>query len=946
MKNMSLIINTHWDREYRWSINETQYRLVEAVDDLLDIMQRDPGFAYFHTDSQVSMMDDYIEMRPERADEVKKLVSEGRILTGPWYTLPAEYLVNGEALARNIIMGHELSANLGKTMKAGYNIFSWGQVSQLPQIYRQFGMDTIIFYRGINQTEMDTLEFRWKGADDTEALGLTFGSYHRLNFWKYVYLPYILGREKTVNRDDLGNAYLTHMCGESLFESNQWLNGQEPVRDLDAALDGLQTLIDTVIHKSSTDELLFLQGFDQENPDPIITELLEKLNAAIDDGVIKVACLEDYIAKVRSKISPELYNSLPELSGEMLSVEHTGDPFGPLYNGVFSARMPIKLRNADAEYQLVNSAEPVAAWGRLIGKEYPSLMFHKAWKELLKNQQHDGIGGCHVDRVTRAMIERYEQVCDTAQTITKKTLKEVTGAIDYSQLDKDEIGLVIYNTLPIERSGVIKCAVDVPKAWNLRYTGYNGKGRREICVDAFDLNGNKIPAQLLCMEDDTIYTYLKFGDVFAFDAARCTLVLDLKDIPENGYIALKLKPKQGEQRPTEFISPEFGVMENEYLNVEVNHDGSLKVTDKKSGVVMDKVHYFEDTSEKAGPLTHNPTYEQLKFTTLNEQASVALVYNGPLQATYQITWRWKLPKRVVTQLKIHVPHGSEWVDQGKLRRSDEMEELVITSLVTLKKGAKQLHFHTTVNNNILDHRLRAMFRTGRKDAMVCRADSPFDVVKREITVPDSSCWYEEAARTWPSHSFVSVSDGVEEATVVHKGIHEYEVTDDKSRTIALTLLRCFSNAGNPTEVHEYQEAAECQGIQVFDYWFMAQPGEATDFALAKDAIDMIQPCHAMQTTAHKGYMGAKHSFISLGENDSFMVTAVTAGKDANSLLIRGVQLADTAAEHTLKLGVSVAEASKVTLEGKHMESLEVVDGTVKFQAAKREIVNLLVKWDA
>lgn len=946
MKNMSLIINTHWDREYRWSINETQYRLVEAVDDLLDIMQRDPGFAYFHTDSQVSMIDDYLEMRPERAEEVKKLVSEGRILTGPWYTLPAEYLVNGEALARNIIMGHELSAGLGKTMKAGYNIFSWGQVSQLPQIYRQFGMDTIIFYRGINQTEMDTLEFRWKGADDTEALGLTFGSYHRLNFWKYVYLPYILGREKTVDRDALGNAYLTHMCGEGLFENNQWLNGQEPVRDLDAALDGLQTLIETVIHKSSTDELLFLQGFDQENPDPIVTELLEKLNAAITDGEIKVACLEDYIEKVRSKISPELYNALPELSGEMLSVEHTGDPFGPLYNGVFSARMPIKLQNANAEYQLVNSAEPVAAWGRLIGKEYPSLMFHKAWKELLKNQQHDGIGGCHVDRVTRAMIERYEQVCDTAQTITKKTLKEVTGAIDYSQLDKDEIGLVIYNTLPFPRSGIVKCAVDVPKAWNLRYTGYNGKGRREICVDAFDLSGKRIPAQLLCMEDDTIYTYLKFGDVFAFDAARCTLVLDVKDIPENGYIALKLKPKQGEQRPTEFISPEFGILENEHLTVEVNHDGSLKVTDKKSGVVMDKVHYFEDTSEKAGPLTHNPTYEQLKFTTLNEQASVALVYNGPLQATYQISWRWKLPKRVVTELKIHVPHGSEWVDQGKLRRSEELEELVITSMVTLKKGAKQLHFHTTVHNNILDHRLRAMFRTGRKDAMLCRADSPFDVVKREITVPDSSCWYEEAARTWPSHSFVSVSDGMEEATVVHKGIHEYEVTDDKSRTIALTLLRCFSNAGNPTEVYEYQEAAECQGIQTFDYWYMVQPGEATDYALAKDAIDMIQPCHAMQTTAHKGYLPAKHSFICLGGNDSFLVTAVTAGKDANSLLIRGVELADMASEHTLKLSAGISEAAKVTLEGKFMEALEVADGGVKFQAGKREIVNLLVKWNA
>ena len=84
MKNMNLIINTHWDREYRWSLRETQYRLVEAVDELLDIMQRDEKFCYFHTDSQVSMLDDYLKMRPERTQEVKDLVSAGRILTGPW----------------------------------------------------------------------------------------------------------------------------------------------------------------------------------------------------------------------------------------------------------------------------------------------------------------------------------------------------------------------------------------------------------------------------------------------------------------------------------------------------------------------------------------------------------------------------------------------------------------------------------------------------------------------------------------------------------------------------------------------------------------------------------------------------------------------------------------------------------------------------------------------
>lgn len=939
MKNMNLIINTHWDREYRWSFSETQYRLVEAVDDLLDIMERDPGFAYFHTDSQVSMIDDYLELRPERTEEVKKLVREGRILTGPWYTLPAEFLVNGEALVRNIRMGHEISGKLGKTMKAGYNIFSWGQVSQLPQIYRQFGMDTIIFYRGINQTELDTLEFRWKGADGVEALGLTFGSYHRLNFWKYVYLPYILGRSKTMDRDALGNAYLTQMCGESLFESNQWLNGQEPVRDLEAAKEGLQTLIETVIHKSSTDELLFLQGFDQENPDPIVTELLEKLNADISDGKIRIACLEDYIKKVREKIQPK-YAALPERSGEMLSVEHEGDPFGPLYNGVFSARMPVKLRNAQSEYGLINSAEPVAVFGRMLGKEYPTLLLHRAWKELLKNQQHDGIGGCHVERVTKTMMERYSQVDDVSTTIAKKTLKEITGCVNFENLGDQEIGVVLCNTLPFARSGLVQCLVDIPQSWGIRYSG---KGRRDIRLEAEDMAGNPIPVQLLSVEDDTVYSYLKYGDVFAFDAARCTLVLELKDIPESGYVAVKVRAKRNNQRPTEFLSPCVNVMENEHLRVEINHDGSLKILDKHSGRVMDRVHYFEDTSEKAGPLTHSAAYEELRFTTLNEKASVAMIYNGPLETSYQITWRWMLPKRIETQLKIHVPHGSEWIDQGRLKRSEELEELVISSVVTLKKGAKNLEFTTTVNNTVLDHRLRAMFRTDLKEAMVCRADSPFDVVRRDIPVPDSSGWYEEAARTWPSHSFVSVSDGKETVTVTHKGIPEYEVTDDETRTVALTLLRCVSNAGNPTEVYAYQEQAECPGVHEFRYWFQMEEGEVSDYALASGALDKVQPCLAMQTTKHKGFLPAAYSFFHSVGNDSFLMTSETFDAEKNCLVLRGVQLGD-AGTVRMEFASPVRSCAKVTLEGNLLENLQPVgEKAVAFPAAPREIVTVEVQ---
>lgn len=61
-------------------------------------------------------------------------------------------------------------------------------------------MDTIVFYRGIDQLALDTLEFKWRAPDGTEALGITFGSFHRLNFWRYVYLPYIIVWEEKFDK--------------------------------------------------------------------------------------------------------------------------------------------------------------------------------------------------------------------------------------------------------------------------------------------------------------------------------------------------------------------------------------------------------------------------------------------------------------------------------------------------------------------------------------------------------------------------------------------------------------------------------------------------------------------------------------------------------------------------------------------------------------------------
>ena len=942
MYNMDLIINTHWDREYRWSFSETQSRLAEAVDDLIDIMHRDPKFAHFHTDSQVSMLDDYLDIRPERMEELKALVADGHILTGPWYTLPAEFLVTGEALTRNLLMGHKIARGLGKVMKAGYNIFSWGQVSQLPQLYRQFGMDAIIFYRGIDQSKLDRLEFKWRAPDGTEVLGMTFGAYHRLNFWRYVYLPYILGGNSVggdshqISRENLGQSYLTHVSDDELDMVDHTVHDQPCARDIAAAREGLDRLIDTVKEKSSTDELLFLQGFDQENPDPVVTELLDRLNGMIDFGQIHVASLEDFIATVERKLHENgVWDQLSTLSGEMLEVEHVYDSFGPLYNGVFSARMPIKLQNSRCEYLLSGWAEPAAAWDTLGGKPYPSVMVERAWKELLKNQQHDGIGGCHVDRVTATMDERYAVVRDIGETVVKTSLCDVTGRIDLSHVGDREIAVVLYNAAFAPRHEIVECVVDIPRGWGVRWSG---DSRRDFHLDAVGADGQPVSCQMLSLDDDTVYGYLKFGNVIGYDATRCRIALEV-DLPANGYTTVTVRPQPLAQRVRGGIASDVNRLENDYLSAVIGQNGTITVTDKQTGRVYPMLHYFEDCSDKGGPLRFDPAYDRGLMTTLTERPTVELVHNGTLEATYRITYAWAVPACIETDLRIHVPHGSEWVAQGMLHRAQEKTVLTIASEVTLKKDARALSFKTVVDNTAKDHRLRLMFRTGMTKAEVDRADAPYDIVSRQIAVPDSTGWYEEAARTWPTKTLVSVSDGEGTVAVYHRGLSEYEVTDDDGRAIALTLLRCFSTAGNPTETYRYQALAECLGEHTFRYELCFGAGELPTHTLWQEANALNVPVHAVQTTRHTGTLPQTYSFATVSD-PRFAVTALKRAEDGDGFILRGYNESEDEIAVTVETALPHDRAELVTLE--ELPTGEPLTG-LRFTVRPKQIVSIRLR---
>ena len=168
-----VVSHTHWDREWYQPFEAFRTRLVRMMDSLIDLLERDPDFKHFVMDGQTVPLDDYLEIRPDRRETIEKLVREGRLLAGPNYILPDEFLIGAEAWVRNLMVGIRSARKYGAVMEIGYSPDAFGHIAHLPAILRGFGLESVLIWRGVPNS-IKTSEFRWAAPDGSEVLVLHF----------------------------------------------------------------------------------------------------------------------------------------------------------------------------------------------------------------------------------------------------------------------------------------------------------------------------------------------------------------------------------------------------------------------------------------------------------------------------------------------------------------------------------------------------------------------------------------------------------------------------------------------------------------------------------------------------------------------------------------------------------------------------------------------------
>ena len=883
------VASTHWDREWYEPFQHYRFRLVDVIDGAMDLLERDSAYRAYQLDGQTGVVEDYLEIRPEHRDRLKRHVEAGRIQIGPWYVLPDEFIPCGESLVRNLLRGHQVASAFGPVMKVGFVCDIFGHNSQLPQILRGFGIDTAIVWRGTNVPTHPAL-FRWQAVDGSEVLTYAF--------------------------EDRG-------YGQYQFEVRGPADMPDGRMDLDMALAGLRRCVEIERERSPGNAVLLFDGIDHIPVEPDTSKLLARARK----GRLNVVhgTLAEFFADVRRQKL-----KLERFKGELRDPGmRTGTNVIP---GVISSRMYQKQCNARCENRLLAWAEPFATFASLLGQDYPAAFLDRAWKYLLLNHPHDSICGCSIDQVHRDMMYRFDQCRLIADRATKLSLRAIADRTKLLKFKGEEdIAVTVFNPTAEARDEVVDLPLYFRQDTKNRFQEWFGY-EPIVGFRLFDKKGNEVPYQRLDVSKSVpVNTYDRVAGYSGEKRERVRVAARLQ-LPSCGWTTLVCRPTTDRTRSAGSQLVDDHIMENEHLRVTINPNGTLDVCELASGEIYGDLLTLEDRADIGDGWFHGTAVNDETFTSVGASADVARVHDGFARTTFRVRVALNVPEAFV-------------FDKEIMRRSTRLVPLAVTHWVTLRADARHVEVHTEVDNTVSDHRLRVLLPT-HMQVKTYFADSPYDVVERDIALrPDSHLLHEPDVETKPQYSFTAVNDGEHGLAVISTGQPESAVCDRPNRPIALTLFRGFAKTvGNEGDVD-----GQMLGQTTHDYWIYPHGGPLPAVELLRLGQRLAAGVECIYTEAPrlkrlrgKSPLPAAGSWFKPGPGP-LVVTVVKRSEDGEVVIVRAFNPTDEAVRQRFEFIVPVKSAHTANLLEEPQEPVTRRGKTVTVDAAPKQIVTLRVE---
>ncbi len=363
VKEVYAYLQTHWDREWYKTFEEYRLRLTDVMQDIFSKLENNE-INCFYLDGQTVALEDYLEIFPEKTNYIKDLIKNKKLYIGPFYALADEFLVNGESLARNLLIGIKEAKKFNCNDFVGYLPDAFGHCAYMPMLLQKAGIKKALVWRGVGKQQQ---EFLWESP----------------------------------NGSKIKTAYLSAGYFQDFFAHKSYKNN-------------INKLLDNICKNAENIPILLPIGADHLACEDKIKAKIKNFNRDNKHYKIKLSSLEKYFKATESN------KKLKVVKGEL---RDNSNSF--ILPSVFSSVIPLKQHNMYSQWLLGKIAEPLYVITNV--NDSKQNIFDYVWKLLIQNHAHDSICGCSLDEVHKENIIRFEkteQLCNSAIELAKYRLNQ------------------------------------------------------------------------------------------------------------------------------------------------------------------------------------------------------------------------------------------------------------------------------------------------------------------------------------------------------------------------------------------------------------------------------------------------------------------------------------------------------------------------------------------
>lgn len=583
MKKFIVISHTHWDREWYLPFEQFRLKLVDLIDNLFGILREHPDYI-FHLDAQTVVLDDYLELRPSKREELERYISSGNLIVGPWYLQNDFYLTSGEATVRNLLIGGQKADAFGKCSTVGYAPDQFGNISQMPQILSGFGIDNFVFGRGYRLLELNDgenspvpqpAEFLWRGADGTECLAISL---------------------------------------------QNWYNNAQHIPEVPELAELLLNINEENFAKTGeTPYVLLMNGVDHLEAQSDVTDVIAMLRGKGYD--IEQYSLDRYVNEVREYLAPRR-SSLTVQEGALLK----GGDYD-LLRGCWSSRIYLKIQNVQAQDMLEKKLEPLYSYLEASGMTgvYPKDTLDYLWRLAIRNQPHDSICGCSCDPVHRHMEDRTSCFFEIANELLRRGMDTLALHTASSYRRDDRYVIAMFNPTGRPMSRVAEATLNFPL---------------NEAVEDFELlgsDGESVPYEVLSEEETALDVFSPLNLPGVLDVKRVKIRFRTKSVPAFCSCEYAVIPGRKGRRVEASAQP--SCLENDFCRISFRN-GGVALENREDGQIVENAIFLEDCADKGdsyvyrkspvAPLTILPSeFHVVESTVFRQKAEILFDFAVP-----------------------------------------------------------------------------------------------------------------------------------------------------------------------------------------------------------------------------------------------------------------------------------------------------------------------------